>query len=91
LVVETTPAFERDLKRQEKKKGDRIEKLHAVIRSLRNHVPLPRSHKDHALKGKWRGYQECHVGGEDDWLLVYTIGGGSLILVRTGKHEEIFQ
>jgi mRNA interferase YafQ len=67
-----------------------MEKLHAVIGLLRTHQPLPRSHKDHVLKGEWKGYRECHVGGEGDWLLVYIQGAGKLILFRTGKHEEIF-
>ena len=70
LILETTSQFDRDLIRQEKR-GQRLEKLHAVIDSLRTHQPLPPSHKDHALKGQWKGFRECHVGGEGDWLLVY--------------------
>jgi mRNA interferase YafQ len=94
LELETTPEFDRDLKRQAKRKGSRIRKLGVVIHSLRNHIPLPGSHRDHSLKGRWAGYQECHVGGEGDWLLVYIIvpgDPGKLILFRTGKHEEIFR
>ncbi len=89
LVVETTPQFDRDLKRQEKS-GKRMGKLRAVIGLLRTHQPLPRSHKDHTLKGQWDGFRECHVGGEGDWLLVYVRSAGKLILFRTGKHDEIF-
>jgi mRNA interferase YafQ len=87
--VETTPQFDRDVKRQEKS-GKRMEKLHAVIGWLRTHHPLPPSHKDHVLKGQWKGFRECHVGGEGDWLLVYVRSAGKLILFRTGKHDEIF-
>jgi mRNA interferase YafQ len=89
LILETTPQFDRDAKRLEKRHKP-MEKLQAVIDSLRNHRPLPRSHKDHALKGDWKGFRECHVGGEGDWLLVYIRDAGKLILFRTGKHEEIF-
>lgn len=67
-----------------------MEKFHAVVHALRTHQPLPRSHRDHALKGDWDGFRECHVGGEGDWLLVYVRHAGRLILFRTGKHEEIF-
>ncbi len=67
-----------------------MEELHAAVDLLRTHRPLPRNHKDHALKGDWKGFRECHVGGEGDWLLVYVRRGGKLILFRTGKHEEIF-
>ncbi|MFI5456693.1 MAG: type II toxin-antitoxin system YafQ family toxin [Isosphaerales bacterium] len=89
--METTREFDRDVKRQAKKRGDRIGKLHAVIDLLRNRTPLPRSHRDHALKGEWKGFQECHVGGEGDWLLVYIRTPGKLTLFRTGEHEEIFK
>jgi mRNA interferase YafQ len=89
LILEITSEFERDLRRQEKR-GKRMEKLHAVIGLLRTHQPLPRSHKDHTLKGQWDGYRECHVGGEGDWLLVYIRSAGKLKLFRTGKHDEIF-
>jgi mRNA interferase YafQ len=67
-----------------------MEKLHAVIGWLQTHQPLPRSHKDHALKGRWKDFRECHVGGEGDWLLVYVRDAGKLKLFRTGKHDEIF-
>jgi mRNA interferase YafQ len=89
LILETTPQYERDVKRQEKR-GKPMEKLRAVIGWLQTHQPLPRGHRDHALKGDWEGFRECHVGGEGDWLLVYVRRGGRLILFRTGKHEEIF-
>ena len=89
LIVETTPQFDRDAKRQEKR-GKPMEKLHTVINSLQTQKSLPRSHKDHMLKGEWDGFRECHVGGEGDWLLVYVRRPGKLILFRTGKHDEIF-
>jgi mRNA interferase YafQ len=78
------------VKRQEKV-GKRMEKLRAVIESLRTRQPLPRSHKNHALKGEWQGYWECHIGGEGDWLLVYAREPGKLVLIRIGKHDEIFK
>ncbi|GHU82828.1 hypothetical protein FACS189468_7450 [Spirochaetia bacterium] len=30
------------------------------------------------MSGDWTGYRECHI--ENDWLLIYTIDSGELIL-----------
>jgi len=77
--------------KREENRGKSMEKLDATMRLLRTHQSLPPSHKDHALKGQWDGYRECHIGGEGDWLLVYIRHAGKLILFRTGKHEDIFK
>jgi mRNA interferase YafQ len=90
LILETVREFDRDLKRIEKKRGAEIGKLKKVIELLRNRTPLPRSHKEHALKGNWKGFLECHVGGDGDWLLIYTRSAKKLTLFRTGTHEELF-
>ncbi|WP_338151769.1 type II toxin-antitoxin system YafQ family toxin [Enterococcus cecorum] len=47
-------------------------------------------YKDHSLKGNWQGYRELHI--EDDWLLIYKIEKESitLVLTRTGKHDDLF-
>jgi mRNA interferase YafQ len=87
LILETTSEFDRGLKRLEKR-GKRLEKLHAVIRSLRTHQPLPRSQKDHALTGDRKGWRDCHV--EPDWVLIYKKEGGKLILGETGTHSDLF-
>jgi mRNA-degrading endonuclease YafQ of YafQ-DinJ toxin-antitoxin module len=43
LILETTPQFDRDVKRLEKR-GRSLKKLQAVIGLLRSHQPLLRSH-----------------------------------------------
>jgi mRNA interferase YafQ len=92
LNLVSLPRFVKDLKRQEKRQDpDRTEKLFATIELLRMRRPLPSSYRNHLLRGKWKGCQECHVGGEGDLLLVYKRRLDDLILVRTGKHDEIFQ
>ncbi len=67
-------------------------KMRSVVRELMNDRPLDRKHADHELSGEWRGVRECHV--EPDWLLMYEKEGdvtnGSLKLVRTGTHSELF-
>ena len=87
LILETTSEFERGLKRM-KKRGKRLEKLHAVIESLQTHRPLPGSQKDHALTGDRKGWRDCHV--EPDWILIYRKEGGTLILGETGTHSDLF-
>ena len=49
-------------------------------------------YRDHPLKGDYKGYRECHVGGEFDWLLIYKIDKGllTLLLSRTGTHQDLF-
>jgi mRNA interferase YafQ len=67
LALETTTQFDRDLKRQEKR-GNRMERLHAVIRLLRTRQPLLPSQRDHALTGDRKGWRDCHI--EPDWVLI---------------------
>ena len=58
-----------------------------------NDAPLGAEWLDHALKGEWSGYRECHVGG--DFLLIYEVDdaagkGGAIVFVRTGTHADLF-
>lgn len=60
---------------------------------IANDAPLGPEFKDHALKGSWQSYRECHVGG--DFLLIYSIDasdgpGGSVAFARAGTHTELF-
>ena len=63
-------------------------KLGEVIERLRNEEPLEPHHRDHFLTGNYVNHRECHVA--PDWLLVYTIEDGILVLTRTGSHSELF-
>ncbi|WP_120908315.1 type II toxin-antitoxin system YafQ family toxin [Helicobacter pylori] len=60
--------------------------LNEVI--LRKKEPLPTPFKDHALKGIWKPFRECHI--KADVLLVYLVKDDELILVRLGSHSELF-
>lgn len=86
LVLDHTTRFDLDAKLLEKR-GKSMDKLHAVIRSLRTHEPLARKHRDHALSGDWEGWRDCHV--EPDWVLIYKKEVGTLILGRTGTHADL--
>jgi mRNA interferase YafQ len=55
-----------------------------------NDTPLPKKYNDHALKGKYTAYRECHI--RPDLLLIYKKDKTNLILVlvRTGSHSQLF-
>ncbi len=64
--------------------------LERVIDILLRGETLPAHYLDHALKGNYQGFRECHI--KPDWLLIYAIDGKSLILTasRTGSHADLF-
>lgn len=88
-VVRPTTRFQRDLKRIEGR-GYNISLLTDVIKMLAAGESLPRKYKDHDLTGDYAGCRECHI--MPDWLLVYEIDDGTLILylTRTGTHSDLF-
>ncbi len=62
--------------------------LDEVILTLRKKEPLDSQFQDHALKGKWKPFRECHI--KADILLVYLVEDDELILLRLGSHSELF-
>ena len=74
------------------KRGNDMQLLEDTIDMLAEGKPLPPEYRDHPLKGNYKGYRECHVGGEFDWLLIYKIDKGilTLLLSRTGTHQDLF-
>ena len=72
------------------KRGKNTQKLKDIIAKLAMGEELPAKNQDHSLKGDWTGYRECHI--EPDWLLIYRIDNGNLILslMRTGTHSDLF-
>jgi len=60
---------------------------------ISNNGPLATEWKDHRLEGNWKGFRECHIGG--DFLLVYKLdnegNSGTVVFVRTGTHSELFK
>lgn len=89
LQLRPTRAFSKDLKRL-RKQGRDLGTLYAAIEVLRTRQRLEPRLQDHALKGNWLGWRECHV--RSDWLLVYQVEeeAGMLILGRSGTHAELF-
>lgn len=73
-----------------KKRGKDLAKLKYVVNELANQRTLDEKYRDHELTGNYRNFRECHI--EPDWLLIYRIEKGELILalVRTGTHSDLF-
>lgn len=89
LTLVATNQFRKDLKRI-KKRGLSLSKLETVLETLLKEKTLDQRYRDHALVGNYIGFRECHI--EPDWLLVYAIDKGQLILTasRTGSHSDLF-
>jgi len=64
--------------------------LDEVLQILIEEKQLPAKYRDHELTGKYFGFRECHI--LPDWLLIYAINKGNLILIvtRTGTHSDLF-
>jgi mRNA interferase YafQ len=84
----TTGQFDRDYSHMIKR-GKKIEKLDDVMMQLINEITLPPRNCDHALKGDFKGFRDCHV--EPDWLLIYKIDDDVITFERTGTHSDIFR
>ena len=89
LTLHTTGQFRKDEKLA-RKRGLDISLLRSVIQILLEEKPLDLKHKDHPLVGYYIGFRECHI--QPDWLLIYTVDKGKLILTasRTGTHTDLF-
>lgn len=87
--IRPTTKFQKDLKRAEKR-GYNISLLTDIIKKLASGESLPEKNKDHPLSGNYIGCRECHI--TPDWLLIYEIDNGELILylTRTGTHSDLF-
>lgn len=88
-TIKPTGKFQRDLKRIQKRGYD-ISLLTDIIKKLANGEQLPEKNCDHNLSGEYSGCRECHI--TPDWLLVYEIDHGELILylTRAGTHSDLF-
>ena len=87
--IVATGKFKKDLK-SVIKRGYNMKLMDEVVTKLSNGEKLPEENKDHALVGNYAGCRECHI--TPDWLLIYEIDNGELILylTRTGSHSDLF-
>ena len=84
-----TGKFKKGLKLA-KKRGLNIKLLDDIVEKLLHGIPLEEKHHDHELKGKYKGFRECHI--QPDWLLIYLLENDvlTLTLVDTGTHSDLF-
>ena len=84
-----TGRFKQDLKIA-RKRGYNLALLASVVDMLAQGHKLPDKYKDHSLIGSYNGCRECHI--TPDWLLIYELSDGELILylTRTGTHSDLF-
>lgn len=65
----------------------------AMLLLIANDGPLGPEWLDHPLGGDWKGYRECHIGG--DFLLAYKLDDrekyGLIVFVRAGTHADLFE
>jgi len=91
-ALKETSQFKTDKKRIKRSGRYDWEQMRSVVKELMNDRPLDRRFEDHKLTGEYEGARECHI--EPDWLLIYDKEGdvrkGSLRLIRTGSHSELF-
>ena len=90
--IATTSKYKKDWELA-KRRNLPIEELNDVIYKLANDIPLPKEKKDHALRGNYVGYRECHI--KPDWMLIYKKTDNNelqmLELARTGTHSDLFK
>lgn len=84
-----TRKFKKSLKLA-KKRGLDLNLLEKVITSVQNNSPLEEEYRDHELRGKYKGFRECHIA--PDWLLIYMKEEDVLVLtlIDTGTHSDLF-
>lgn len=84
-----TGKFKKSLKLA-KKRGLNISLMESVVDTLLQGIPLDEKYRDHELKGKYKGFRECHI--QPDWLLIYLQKDDilTLTLVDTGTHADLF-
>jgi mRNA interferase YafQ len=89
LKISFTNQYLKDLELIKRRNLPKSE-LDAVVKLLSEEKPLPQKYKDHALKGRFASYRECHI--RPDWLLIYRIDKQvlALVLTRTGTHSDLF-
>ena len=89
-TVKFTSAFKKSYKLM-KKRGLDLSLLNEVIEALALGRSLESKYRDHALKGAYEGFRECHI--QPDWLLIYYVENDilTLTLVDTGSHADLFE
>ncbi|MGX2981736.1 type II toxin-antitoxin system YafQ family toxin [Helicobacter sp. 23-1045] len=92
MKTELENAYKRDYKRILKQGifgENELFEFDIITKTLLSKEPLDKKYKDHALKGDYKGYRDCHISS--DLVLVYKIQNDTLYLSRIGRHRDIFK
>lgn len=84
-----TGKFKKSLKLAQKRGLD-LSLIDKAVNTLQQGFALEERYRDHELKGKFKGFRECHI--QPNWLLIYLIEDDilTLTLVDTGTHADLF-
>ena len=88
--IERTKTFKRDYQRvvATPRHRDLDNLLPAVLTLLASDMALPAKYVDHALRGEWKDFRDCHV--KSDLVLIYRKTAHEVLqLVRLGSHSEL--
>ncbi|QPH94800.1 type II toxin-antitoxin system YafQ family toxin [Campylobacter concisus] len=87
LKITTSKKYRTQFKKQTPQDQDLIDE---VVFKIANGETLEQKLCDHALKGKYSQYRECHI--KPDLLLIYQIIDDvlELNLMQVGSHSELF-
>lgn len=87
-TIRFTLRFSKDYKRIAKSLPSVQSELQPIIDMLAADTPLPFKNRDHALKGEWVGFRDCHI--RPDLVLIYRkFEPHMLELNRLGSHSEL--
>ena len=87
--IEVTNRFKQSIKKP-KKDGINLEIIYNVIDILSKGGKLPAKYHNHPLKGKYKGYFDCHI--LPDLVLIYKIEKEKLVLLLFDieTHSNLF-
>ena len=80
-TIERSSAFKRDFKRAKaaaRHRDDFDSLVSTVVARLASDQVLPSKNRDHALRGEWAGYRECHIKPD---LLLTTVSPAPILYV----------
>ncbi|CAH0033214.1 type II toxin-antitoxin system YafQ family toxin [Campylobacter coli] len=83
-------SFKKDYEKVKKQSWD-LNTIDDVIQCLMNLDVLPTRLKDHALKGEFKDFRECHI--KSNLLLIYQKHNNELELniLKLGSHSKLFK
>ena len=88
LEIKYTNTYKKDM-RLVIKQAWNLESVHKVVEQLQTCEILDERLNDHALKGDFKGFRDCHIFG--DLVIVYKRDKEILTLYRIGRHQDLFK